>query len=111
MMTGLVGTSVGTNGQADRLGSSGQCQLSWGLLASPCPHVSGHARSGMGDPDLFVTKIEVSRQRCSISTAWPVTPTTDSADLARTRPHALWTTTDERRRTERERPAGPQADP
>jgi len=40
----------------------------------------------MGDPDLFVTKIEVSRQRRSIGAPWPVTPTTHAAGPARAWP-------------------------
>ena len=74
--------------------------------------MSGHARSGIGDPDLFVTKIEVSRQWCSIGAALPVMQTTHSADLARARPQR--TLGDHRvngvRRGVRNQ-LGPQADP
>jgi hypothetical protein len=60
-----VGPKVGPRGLAVWDSASSTGAIPGGL----CPQVSGHARSGMGDPDLFVTKIEVSCQRHSIKPA------------------------------------------
>jgi hypothetical protein len=106
------GANGGANDSQFRLAVQGSASSARGLLRrSPCPRVFGHARSGLGDPGQFVTKIEVSRQcvrsaplrrsrQLPTRLTWPCPASTHSGRPLVT----LWTTTGERRRTGRQKP-------